>query len=252
MRKLHVMIVDDEPNCVETLKILLEEHNEGVEVISTAENVKDALIAIQSLTKKLDILFLDVQMPGGNGFSLLQQLTTIDFKIIFTTAYSQYAIKAIKFSAIDYLLKPIDNEELKLAISNYRLLDGPADIFMLEEVKRLLNQQNKPIEKIAVTTQSDVQFIPIDQIYYLKSDNNYTSIFTALTPELISSKNIGYYEDLLEQHLFFRIHNSILVNLNKVSKFHRGKPGYLELENGTTLEVSVRRKDELLKKLRLS
>ncbi len=252
MRKLHVMIVDDEPNCVETLKILLEEHNEGVEVISTAENVKEALTAIQSLTKKLDILFLDVQMPGGNGFSLLQQLTTIDFKIIFTTAYSQYAIKAIKFSAIDYLLKPIDNEELKLAISNYRLLDSPTDILMLDEVKRLLSQQNKPIEKVAVTTQSDVQFIPIEQIYYLKSDNNYTSFFTALTPVIISSKNIGYYEDLLEQHHFFRIHNSFLVNLNKVSKFQRGKSGYLELENGTILEVSVRRKEELLKKLKLS
>lgn len=252
MRKIHVMIVDDEPNCIETLKILLEEHNEDVEVISTAGNVKDALIGIQSLTQKLDILFLDVQMPGGDGFSLLQQLTTIDFKVIFTTAYSHYAIKAIKFSAIDYLLKPIDNEELNLAIGNYRLLDSPTNVLMLEEVKRLINQQNKPIEKVAVTTHSDVQFIPIDQIYYLKSDNNYTSFFTTLTPVLISSKNIGYYEDLLEQHLFFRIHNSILVNLNKVSKYHRGKPGYLELENGTTLEVSVRRKDELLKKLRLS
>jgi two-component system, LytTR family, response regulator len=152
---------------------------------------------------------------------------------------------------MDYLLKPIDNEELKLAIDNYRLLDVPTNLSMLEEVKRLLSQQNKPIEKVAVTTQSDVQFIPIDQIYYLKSDNNYTSFFTTLTPVLISSKNIGYYEDLLEQHHFFRVHNSFLVNLNKVSKFHRGKSGYLELENGTTLEVSVRRKDELLKKLRL-
>lgn len=252
MRKLHVMIVDDEPNCVETLKLLLQEHNDDVEVMATASNVAEALLAINTLPQKLDILFLDVQMPGGDGFSLLQQLNIIDFKIIFTTAYSHFAIKAIKFSAMDYLLKPIDNEELKLAIDNYRLLDVPTNISMLEEVKRLLNQQNKAIEKVAVTTQSDVQFIPIDQIYYLKSDNNYTSFFTTLAPVLISSKNIGYYEDLLEQHHFFRVHNSFLVNLNKVSKFHRGKSGYLELENGTTLEVSVRRKDELLKKLRLS
>ncbi len=251
MRKLNVMIVDDEQNCIETLKLLLQEYNEDVEVIATAGSVTEALLTINSLPQKLDILFLDVQMPGGDGFSLLQELTSIDFKVIFTTAYSHFAIKAIKFSAMDYLLKPIDNDELNMAIKNYRLLDKPTDSLMLEEVKKLFNQNSKPMDKVAVTTLSDVQFIPIDQIYYLKSDNNYTSFFTTFTKVLVSSKNIGYYEDLLEQQNFFRIHNSFLVNLNKVNKFHRGKPGFLELDNGTTLEVSVRRKDDLLKKIKL-
>jgi two-component system LytT family response regulator len=251
MRKLHVMIVDDEQNCIETLKLLLQEYNDDVEVIATASNVTEALLAINSLPQKLDILFLDVQMPGGDGFSLLQELTTIEFKVIFTTAYSHFAIKAIKFSAMDYLLKPIDNEELNTAIKNYRLLNKPTDSLMLEEVKKLFNQNSKPMDKVAVTTLSDVQFIPIDQIYYLKSDSNYTTFFTTSPKALVSSKNIGYYEDLLEHQNFFRIHNSLLVNLNKVNKFHRGKPGYLELDNGTTLEVSVRRKDDLLKKIKL-
>lgn len=248
MDKLHVMIVDDEPNCVDTLKLLLEEHNEDILVVSIAGSVAEAL---ETLPTKLDILFLDVQMTGGDGFSLLEQLPSIDFKVIFTTAFDQYALKAIKFSALDYLLKPIDNEELARAIDNYRKLKHSTNAMLLNEVKKWLGQHPKPIDKITIANQNEVQFVAIDDIYYLKSDNNYTSFFTASLGVLISSKNIGHYEELLQDHHFFRIHNSYIVNLNKVTKFHRGKSGYLELENATNLEVSTRRKDELLKKLGL-
>jgi two-component system LytT family response regulator len=245
------MIVDDEPNCVDTLKLLLEEHNKDILVVSVAGSVAEALNALKMLPVKIDILFLDVQMTGGDGFSLLEQLPSIDFKVIFTTAFDQYAIKAIKFSALDYLLKPIDNEELTKALDNYRKLKHSTNSMLLNEVKKWLGQYPKPIDKITVTNHNEVQFVPIDDIYYLKSDNNYTSFFTSSFGVLISSKNIGYYEELLQDHHFFRIHNSHIVNLHKVNKFHRGKSGYLELDNGTNLEVSIRRKDELLKKLGL-
>ena len=191
-------------------------------------------------------------MPGGDGFTLLQQLSDIPFKIIFTTAHDKYAIQAIKFSALDYLLKPIDNSELQIAIEKYREVKNTGSYsFSLNDFKKSL-EQKKIFEKLAIPTPNDIRFIQVTKILYMESDNNYTTIYLENKESILSSKNIGYYEDILSGMNFFRIHNSFLVNLKKIERFIKGKNGSVQLENGVVIEVSVRRKDELLNILHLS
>ena len=251
MSKINVIIIDDEYKCVETLSLLLEQYYEDIHILDSAGSIESALPVIEKHKNNTDILFLDIQMPGGDGFTLLQRIPEITFKVIFTTAYDQYAIKAIKFSALDYLLKPIDNIELNLSIEKYRELKNaglkPSSMI---DFKTALQQKNL-FDRLAIPTLSEIKFIPLDKIVYLKSDNNYTAVCLDNKQQLISSKNIGYYEDLLSTIHFFRIHNSYLVNIKKIERYIKGKNGSVELEDGSILEVSGRRKDELFTLLNL-
>lgn len=251
MNRINVMIVDDEQNCIDTLSILLTEHHEQVSVIATARNVKDALSKLDQNKDKIDILFLDVQMPGGNGFSLLEQLPDPNFHVIFTTAYDQHALQAIKYSAVDYLLKPIDNEELKMAIKKSRALSvKKQDYAYLQEFKAALTQPQ--LDRIAVANQTEIQIIPLQHINYLQSDNNYTTFYTTTKKQVISSKSIGHYENLLEPNGFMRVHNSYLINMSKVVRYHKGKTGILELDSGIKIEISSRRREEVIQRLGLA
>ncbi len=252
MAKINVAIIDDESKSIETLSILLKNYHADVNIISSAGSMSAGLSMIEKHREEIDILFLDIQMPEGDGFTLLQHLPEINFKVIFTTAYDQYAIKAIKFSALDYLLKPIDNTELQDALAKYRelkLKNVPA-VASLDIFKQAL-QQKKVFEKLAIPTSSDIVFIELPKILYLESSNNYTTLHLENKQKILSSKNIGYYEELLEQGSFFRIHNSYLVNLEKIERFIKGKTGAVQLQGGTVLDVSVRRKDSLLERLSL-
>jgi two-component system, LytTR family, response regulator len=252
MTKINIVIVDDEPKSIETLTILLNNYHNDVNIIDTANSMTEGISMIEKRKHEIDILFLDIQMPDGDGFSLLQQLPKIDFKIIFTTAYDQYAIKAIKLSALDYLLKPIDNAELKEALQKYKELKKDDQyLSSLSYFKDALRQKTV-FEKLAVTTLNEIKFIELSKIRFLQSDNNYTTIHLDNNQQLVSSKNIGYYEELLESTNFFRIHNSYLVNLKKIERFIKGKAGAVEIEGGITLDVSVRRKDSLFERLNLS
>lgn len=203
---------------------------------------------IEKHKSTLDLLFLDIQMPGGDGFSLLQQLSDIRFKIIFTTAYDQFAIKAIKFSALDYLLKPIDMKELNLALEKSQALREIQAQSHIHDVANMVRQKT-PFTKLAIASLSEIKFIYLDKLRYLESDNNYTSIYTDNQQRLVSSKSIGYYEDLLEESDFFRINNSCLVNLKKIERFIKGKTGSVVLEDGKELTVSASRREKLLKLL---
>lgn len=251
MNKIKVIIVDDESKSIQTLAILLEHYYEDIEILATAHSMKSGLKAIEQYKDQIDILFVDIQMPEGDGFHLLEQVPAINFKIIFTTAYDHYAIKAIKFSALDYLLKPIDNTELGDALNKYRALKNKEAIpDSILHFKQAL-QQKKMFEKLAVSTLNEIIFIKLEDILYMKSSNNYTTLFFETKQEMISSRNIGYYEELLEEHHFYRVHNSYLVNLKKVERFIKCKNGLIEIEGGKTIEVSARRKETLLEKLNL-
>jgi two-component system LytT family response regulator len=248
---MKVIIIDDEPNNIETLKLLLHHIGRDIEVIGEANSAEEGLELIHSSTEKIDILFLDIQMPNGDGFYLLSQLKKFDFKVIFVTAYDHFAIKAIKFSALDYLLKPVDLKELSEALNKYEQLqdDNFGNPEQMNTFKELLSQKKDLFERVAIASYNEVLFVRVEDILYLKSDNNYTSVYTSDPDPILSSKNIGYYEELFENHPFSRIHNSYLVNLQKVKKYIKGKAGYIELENGAMLEVSTRRKEEVLAKL---
>ncbi len=251
MTKLNVVIIDDEIKSIETLSLLLTNYHHDVNILATANSISTGLSTIEKHNKDIDILFLDIQMPDGDGFTLLQHLPEIKFKIIFTTAFDQHALKAIKFSALDYLLKPIDNKELEASLEKFRRLKNDKQhISSISNLKDAL-QQKTVFEKLAVTNLNEINFIELSKIRFLQSDNNYTTIHLDNNQQLVSSKNIGYYEELLEGNDFFRIHNSYLVNLKKIERFIKGKSGSVVIEGGITLDVSMRRKENLFERMNL-
>ncbi|RYY23358.1 MAG: response regulator transcription factor [Chitinophagaceae bacterium] len=242
-------IVDDEPDCCESLAILLERYCPEVKILDICHSAEAARKSIKEHSPR--ILFLDIEMPFQNGFELLEQLGTLNFEVIFTTSYDQYAIKAIRFSALDYLLKPVDREELQRAVQkvsqrNHHLLPQQLDILL----QRLKNPV-VPITKIAIPTMEGLQLLAADSIISCESHSNYTYLFLKDKRKITASRGLKEIEEILEDYPFVRIHNSHLVNINEVDKYIKGEGGYLIMSDGSSINVSRSRKDLLLKKLSL-
>jgi len=247
MNKINAIIIDDEPACTELLSLMLEKYHPEVHVLAKADSMRSGLEKIQKHGNDLHLLFLDIQMQGGDGFSLLQQLEAPRFKIIFITAFDQFAIRAFKFSALDYLLKPVDRDELAEAIGKLKT-GSRENTAALGNLQAGLKQQ-KPFDKLAVATHTDIRFIALAGISFMESDNNYTSIYLDDGTRLVASKNIGHYETLLEDSGFMRVSNTNIVNLKKVVRFIKSKSGTLELGDGRLIQVSSAKKEKLLRML---
>ena len=243
---LKALIVDDEPKARENLQILLHDFVEGVEVVGLCENIAEATEAVRLHAP--DVVFLDIQLQRETGFDLLTKLKEINFEVIFTTAYTEYAIKAFKFSAIDYLLKPIDIEELKKAIGRVEKRVSNNMTGRLTQLVQNLKQGSNENYKIALPTLDGLVFVKISDILYCEASSNYTQIFTAEEKYLVS-KTLKEYDDLLSDHNFFRIHNSYLININSIKKYVKGEGGYVVLNNDTSLDVSKRKKEAFLNKI---
>jgi len=243
---LKAIIVDDEPYCCEALATLLEDNPE-VEIISICHNAADALSAIQKYSP--DLVFLDVEMPKMNGFEMLGQLGSINFHLIFTTSYDQYALKAIRFSAIDYLLKPIDAEELQNAVQKVIQRFQKPIAQQLEILMQKIHSPSTPIGRIAMPTMEGLQMIQVDSIISCESDSNYTILHLKDKKKKVASSTLKEIEELLEDHSFVRVHRCYLVNLNEIEKYLKGEGGYLVMSDGTTIDVSRSKKEVLLKKL---
>jgi len=243
---LKAIIVDDEPYCCETITTLLE-GNRDVEVAAVCNNAADALDAIQKYSP--DIVFLDVEMPRMNGFEMLEQLPSVEFEIIFTTSYDQYALKAIRFSAIDYLLKPVDSDELQKAIKKVIQRSQKPIAQQLEILMQKIHQPSTPINKIAMPTMEGLQMIPVDSIISCESDSNYTILLLKNNKRIVVSRTLKEIEELLEEHSFIRVHRCYLANLNEVEKYVKGEGGYLVMSDGTSIDVARNKKEILLKKL---
>ncbi len=202
--------------------------------------------AIEKL--KPDLVFLDIEMPAMNGFEMLEQFTEIPFAIIFTTSYDQYAIKAIRFSALDYLLKPIDPNEL---VSAVKKVQEQRHLPMAEQFQMLLKQvQGKEhhFNKIAVPTFEGFELIPADEVLYCEANDNYTHLFLKNKTKIIACRTLKEMEEQLQDFPFFvRVHHSYMVNLNEVTKYVRGEGGYLVMSDESTVNVSRSRKDSLMK-----
>lgn len=236
------VIVDDEPKSVILLERMLKRYCPVVEVIGTANNAEKAYELINTLAPSL--VFLDVEMPEGSGFHLLKKFTRIPFRVVFTTAYDKYAIPAIRFSATDYLLKPISITELKAAVA--KVAASP-----LPEMKQLIPGENgirsaQLAGRLALPSQDGVQFVAIDEIIYCESSSNYTYFHLKNGVKLLVCRTLKEYEELLSAQGFFRIHQSYLVNLCYVKKYIRGRGGFVVMENNAELTVSTRKKDEFL------
>jgi two-component system LytT family response regulator len=242
---IKAIIVDDEPYCCEALAILLERYCPQVDVTGSYHSGAEALVAIRE--QRPQLLFLDIEMPRMNGFELLEKIKEIPLQLIFTTSYDQYAIKAIRFSALDYILKPIDREELQRSVQKVeqRML-FPMQIDMLLQK---LQYPTHHFNKIAIPTMEGLQMVPVDHILYCTSDSNYTILSLKDQQKVVASRTLKEIEELLEDYSFLRVHHSSLINLNEVSKYVKGEGGYLVMSDGASVNVSRSRKEGLLKKL---
>ena len=244
---IRTLIVDDEKHSCEALQLLLEANCTNIEVVGVAHSGEEALRLIRQM--KPGLLFLDIEMPHMNGFQLIEQLHQIDFEIIFTTSYDQYAIKAFKFSALDYLLKPIDREELESAVQKVeRKLKGNFE----SQWQILVQKLNQPaaVQRIALPTMQGLELVPIHQIICCVSSNNYTSFQIKEQNNILVSRTLKETEELLRDHAFLRVHHSHLVNLNEIVRYVKGEGGYLIMSNGQHLDVSRSRKEVLLQRLK--
>ena len=244
---LKAIIVDDEPYCCESLAALLERYCPDVEVTGIYNNGEEALAAIRQ--QQPGLVFLDVEMPKMNGFEMLEQLPSVNFDLIFTTSYDKYALKAIRFSAIDYLLKPIDREELQKAVHKVIQHSQRPIAQQLEILMQKVNNPSKPISKVAMPTMEGLQMIPVDSIISCESDSNYTILHLKDKQRIIVSRTLKDMEEVLEDHSFARVHHSYMVNLNEIQRYIKGEGGYLLMSDGSTVDVSRSKKEILLKKL---
>lgn len=242
---IRAIIVDDEPKNRRILRQLLEKFCPQVTVEHEAGSAKEALEVIA--LSKPELLFLDIEMPYGNAFDLLDQLVPVDFEIIFITAFDEYTLKAFKYSALDYLLKPVNIEELQAAVDRAsKRIHLKSINQQLTNLLENLNSNKPPISKIAVPTNDSYVFVALREILRLEARGNYTCIYTADGSKHISSRNIKQYDEMLPEKQFFRIHNSHIVNLEHVKKYRRGRGGEVEMADGAVLEVATRRKDAFL------
>jgi two-component system LytT family response regulator len=243
---LKAIIVDDEPKARENLQILLQDFVEGVEVVALSQNIAEATQAVKQHSP--DVVFLDIQLQRETGFDLLTTLRDINFEVIFTTAYTEYAIKAFKFSAIDYLLKPIDIDELKKAVAKVEKRLGHNMTSRLTQLVHNLRQGPSENLRIALPTLEGLVFVNVQDILYCEASSNYTQIVTAQEKYLVS-KTLKEYDELLSDQNFFRIHNSYLININAIKKYVKGDGGYVVLNNNVSLDVSKRKKEAFLNRI---
>jgi two-component system, LytTR family, response regulator len=240
---IKALIIDDEGKAVNLLKMTIENNFPGKFVVETSLDPEEGLAKIQSF--KPDLLFLDIEMPLLSGFDLLAATPEIDFKVIFTTAYDQYAIRAIRYNALDYLLKPINPKELGEAISRFlKQKDENKEVYG-QQLENLFSNKEK---NLAITTYDGVIFLEIDKIIRCEADLNYTKFILTDNKHFLSSKTLKEYEDLLAIHAnFMRVHRSHLVNLDYILKFKN--EGFLVLKDNSMIPISRRRKEEVMKKL---
>ena len=245
---IKAIIIDDEIHCRKTLSMLLNEYCPDVEVIEQCGDAECGLAAIQK--HKPHLAFLDIEMPNMNGFEMLEKLPAINFEIIFTTSYDQYAIKAIRFSALDYLLKPVERQELQRAVQKVaQRLQSPLPQ-QLEILLQKIHQPTSPIQRIALPTMEGLQMIAVSSIISCASDSNYTVFFLKNKQKIIVSRPLKEIEEMLEEYSFLRVHNSYLVSLNEIDKYVKGEGGYLVMTDGSNIDVSRSKKETLLNKLR--
>ena len=245
---IKTIIIDDEHYGRQSLQHALEQYCPEVKILQICESPEAGITAIEEL--KPQLVFLDVQMPNMSGFDVLQKLSLIDFEVIFVTSYDQYAIKAIKFSAIDYLLKPLDVDDLIHAVQRAKenlQKNGKAQRY--QSVLHNINYTSGKIEKLAVPTLDGIDFFKTDDIIYCEADGSYTTLYLSGHQKQVISKNLKDFENLLTGSGFCRVHNSHLINMGHIQKYFKGDGGYVILTDDYHVDISRRRKDAFLNRL---
>lgn len=240
---MKVIIIDDEPDCVKLLALQLKMYCTEVEVVAECTESQEGLRQIQLLSP--DVVMLDIEMPIMNGFQLLDALDAINFSLIFVTAYDKFAVRAFRYAAIDYLLKPIDAKELIEAIKKVSRIQKITE----QQLLQLKQQYNKPIiDKIALPFQNGVSFFLLKDILYCESDNNYTHFYMVDGQKYLITKTLREVQELLEEQHFLRVHRQYIINLDQIKKFIRGEGCYVILSNNSNIPVSRSQKDKLMER----
>lgn len=244
---LKAVLIDDDQSNISSLGEKLGRHCPQIDIIARCDNGEKGIKAIDSLQP--DVVFLDIEMPVMNGFVMLQQLIYKGFELIFVTAYDHYAIKAIRYSALDYLIKPVEIEELKVAVlkAEANRNNRPAN----SQVELLLEfLQTKQPRRITIPTAEGLQFINLEDISYLEASNNYTNIYLSTGLKFLVSRTLKDFEELLPEETFLRIHHSNIINKCFVERYIRGDGGQVVMRNGIVLDVSKRKKLEFLQAIK--
>ena len=243
--KITAIIIDDEQNNIDNLTILIGKHCNQIEVIATALNANEGERVI--LQYQPDIVFLDIQMPNRNGFELLQSLKTTVFELIFVTAYDQYGIQAVKFSALDYLLKPINTDELINAVNKAipRIVEKKQNRKLENLLHVLEQQQHYELHRIALSSAKETRFVRTQEIIRCESSNNYTSFYLLGDEKIIASKPIYEYEEILSQYGFVRCHQSHLVNKIHIKSWIKEDGGFLLMQDNSQIPISRQKKEQI-------
>ncbi len=241
--KMRTLIIDDEPDAVNALKIIIEEFIPELNVIGSFSDPLQARDEIPKMNPEL--VFLDINMPGLSGFELLESLQNRNFKTIFITAYDEYAIKAFKYSAVDYILKPIDIDELVAAVKRATNVNNPSTEQTDNKYKKLFESiRNDRPQKLVVSTYEGIYYIDAEDVIYIQADGNYSKLIFKETEPLFVAKGLKEFEELLPTSNFFRNHHSFLINLNFVRKYTRVEGGSVEMINGDQIPLARRKKNE--------
>ena len=246
---LKAIIIDDETHCITRLSELLKDFcGDNVQLLDSFSSVKEGISGILKLHP--DVVFLDVQMNDKTGFDLLNEICDINFEVIFTTAYEKYAVQAFKFSAVDYLLKPVDADDLVAAVNKLNKKISGNEIS--QKINTLFHnlKNNQASKRISIPTVDGISFVEINDIIRCQSQINYTVIFLKDKQKITVAKTLKEFEELLSDYNFYRVHNSHLVNLSCIKKYHKGKGGSVFMTDHSEIEVSTRRKEGLLERLR--
>lgn len=245
MDKLKAILVDDERSSLQNLERKLAEFCPDVTVSATADKPEEAISLIRQV--KPDVIFLDIEMPRMSGFRLLDELPDFTGEIIFTTAYNHYAVDAIRISAFDYLVKPVSIDDLQHAVARLMKQKQSQTREKLDLLRQSLSENKSQADKIAVPTAEGLEFIPIRDIIRIESSSNYSRIFLTDGRQMLVTRLLKDFEELLLPYRFYRVHHSHLINLAYIRKYIRGEGGQVVLHNGDTVDVARRKKDEFLK-----
>ncbi|MEO1050155.1 MAG: LytTR family DNA-binding domain-containing protein [Bacteroidota bacterium] len=244
---MRTLLIEDEPSARNTLTTMLKTYCPEVEMAGTASCIDQGLQLIKAFDPQL--LFLDVQLPDGEGFDLLRKLSKINFQVIFVTAHESYALKAIKFSALDYLVKPIDPDDLVSAVN--KAMAEPVGHATSKRIHTLFDntRDNRGLSKLVLKDHYGMQVVSIDEIIHIEANGSYSDFFLECGDKLCVSKSIGDYQRILSNHQFFRSHKSHLINLNQLLRYDRREGDQLIMKDGSYVPLAIRKKEQLLKLL---
>jgi two-component system, LytTR family, response regulator len=243
MQTISAVIIDDEPGNIVTITEMVKQYCPNIFIKGTAPDPLKGYELIKETNP--DLVFLDIEMPYGNAFDLLDKLVPVNFEVVFITAFNDYAIKAFKYAALDYLLKPVNINELKNAVDKVtKRLEDKTINTRIASLLTNLKPENIGTQKIALPTIDGCSFEDISNIMYLQAESSYTYIYCKGKPKLLVSKNLKDFEEILPPDLFCRIHHASIVNINFVKKYFKGRGGYVQMKDGTSIEISVRKKND--------